>query len=309
MKKPIKIILRIFGVALLVLLLAFLGLSWYVSSHKKELLARVTAEASKLIGGKVTIEDVSVSLLNNFPSLSIQLKKIDVRDSMFANHGHSLFHAEKLFVRVNPIKLIIAKVSINKLEIDSGSFYLFTDSSSYTNTYLLKPKQKDHPSGKSSKLTDLIRKIELRHFSVIQSDIQKDKLFDLYIDRFAADMKTVDGSYVIDIKETILINSFAFKKNTGSYAENRVFEGDFIVNFNPVSHQLAFDSIAVSISKQPFRLTGLFKLGKEQDFFLRVNTKNMLLDFGKSLLTKKTAKGIGLVSVTAPLDVSAIGGD
>lgn len=305
-RKYIRLLLRIAGIFVAIVLLLFAGLSWYVSSHKKELLQKATTEISHLLNGEVSIADMSVSFFRNFPSFALQLRKIDIRDSLFAKHGHHFFRAENLYVRVNPFKLVTGKISINKLQVDSGSLYVFTDTSGYSNGYLLKPKRTDTATEKKKSATaDLFKKIELHRFAVTQEDLTKDKLFDFYINDLIARSSTSGAVSVFNIDESILIRSLAFKKQNGIFLENHLLKGKFTVNLNTETGELSFDSIPINISKQDFRMTGLFRLGSEKEFDLKVYAKNMLVDFGRSLLTRKIARGIGLVPVQKPIDLEA----
>jgi hypothetical protein len=316
-KKYIRVSLRILCGLLVLILLLYVGLSWYVSSHKKELLQKATTEISSLLHGEVGIDDMSVSFFKNFPSLALQLKNISIRDSAFSQHGHPFLQVQNLYVRVNPFRLITGKIHISKLELDSGSLYLFTDTSGYTNTYLLKPKKKDSTTTAKKKqpASDLFSKIELHRFSFTQEDRIKDKLFDLHINDLSLKTSSSENGSLLDIDESILVRSLAFKKQNGVFLENHLLKGKFTIRLNAENGHLSFDSIPINISRQNFRLTGLFKLGREKEFELKVYSQNMLVDFGRSLVTKKIARGVGLVPVTRPLDLqgtisgSLAGGD
>ena len=289
----------------LFLLVSYIILSLYVSANKKKLLTKAGVEIGKLIGGTVTVSDLSVSLFNNFPYLSIGLKKVAVRDSLFSRHGHNLFEAEKLFLRLHPLKLLLARISINKVEIDSGALYVFTDTNGYTNDYLLRGKKQFTRQENNSATEKILDKVELNHFAVTLEDLTKKKLFDFYINHLDVKTDNSDSSYNFMLKESILVKSVAFNLANGSYATSHLLEGSYMLRFFPTKKELRFDSITINISKQPFRFSGIFSLGNKQQFALQVSTKNILLDFAKSLLTKKTSTGISLVSLKSPLDVNA----
>ena len=257
-----------------------------------------------MLGGTVTIDNISVSLFNNFPYLSFELHNISITDSLFAKHKHRLFSAEKVFARINPAKLLLTKISLNGIEIDNGGFYLFTDSSGYSNGYLLTKKR--NTTGATDKSTkNALDKIELKNVSVTIQDLQKNKLFDFLIHKLEVKTKTSDSAVNLQVKQSVLVKSLAFNRSNGSYATGHLLEGNYGLQFLPGKQALAFENVAMTISKQPFRFSGSFIFGKMQLFDLRVSSDKLLVDFARTLLTQKIAKAIGIVTVQKPLDVSA----
>ena len=304
MKKYVKYLLWVFGGLLALLILLYIVLGIYVSTHKKELTEKASAEVSKLLSGDVRIDEISVSPFNNFPFLSIQIKQISIRDSLYEQHRHPLLQAERIYARVNPFKLIVAKIAITKIQIENGGFYLFTDSTGYSNKYLLQPKGKPKEPKKQNGPPELFDRIELNKFSITIADESKDKLFDFHINHLEAKTENTDSELVFHLKESILVRSLAFKKSMGSYLANHLLEGKYTVRLSPVKKELRFDSIPLTISKQPFKLSGLFNFGAKT-FAIGATTKDLKVAYAKTLLIPKTAKAIGIVGVTGPLDVIA----
>lgn len=276
----------------------------YVSTHKKELLVKINTEAGSVIGGDVSVGDFSVSLFKNFPNLAIQLKQIDVKDSLFSQHGHRLFYAQNVYLRLNTLKLLVGKVSVNKLQIDDGAFHLFTDTTGYTNTYLLKSK-KTKATNENKSGTNQFDKLEISRFAITIENNQTEKLYDFYINKLEAKSKNTDTTIDLELKKSILVKSLAFNQSIGTYLENHLLEGKFNVQYHIKNEALTFSNIPLDISKQPFILSGLFAFGQKQQFTLAVKTENVLLDFAKTLLTKKNQKSINLASLKTPIDVSA----
>ena len=305
MKKLVKQVSIFLGSVLLLLLIAYAVLSIYVSTHKKELIAKATLEISSVIGGTVSVSDVSVSLFKSFPSLSIDLKKLDIRDSAFSKHRHPLLYAENLFLRVNPIKLLVGNISLTSLELNTAGVYLYTDSSGYSNSYLSHPKsvKSNEPASQTTK--HLFDKVVLKNVSVTINDLSKNKLFDIVLNNLVVKTKQNGDAIPLSVSQSIFVKSLAFNTQQGSYLENHSLIGDYTLSYNIAKQELSFDSIRMEISKQPFFFTGSITLGKEQRFSLRAKTEKIGFDFAKSLLTQKTAKGISIVSVDGALDISA----
>ena len=67
-----------------------------------------------------------------------------VTDTQYDKHHHPFFKAEEVYLRLSAMRLINKKSAVNGFTIERGSFYIFTDTSGYTNEYLI--KRKDQPS-------------------------------------------------------------------------------------------------------------------------------------------------------------------
>jgi hypothetical protein len=50
---------------------------------------------------------VGVSMFKNFPYLTISLEQLKITDSLYAKHQHALVQAEGIYLRVNPLKLLL----------------------------------------------------------------------------------------------------------------------------------------------------------------------------------------------------------
>jgi hypothetical protein len=304
MNKYVRYLLWVFGGLLVLLIILYIAAGIYVSSHKKEITEKASVEVSKLLSGDVSIGEITVSPFKTFPFLSIRIKQISIRDSLYAKHKHALFEAENIYARVNPFKLIVAKLDITKIQVENGGFYLYTDSTGYSNKYLLQPKKKSTAPKKKSGKPDLFGRIEIKNFSVTIADEQKQKLFDFLINNLTAKTEHDGDDLVFALKESILVRSLAFKTPMGSYLRDKVLEGKYSVAINREKKELHFDSIPLTISGQPFKITGLFAFAA-REFSIGAVTKAITVDFGKTFLIPKTAKAVSLVALTGPVDLVA----
>ena len=306
MHKYLKYTLKTVGALIVVIIIAFIGISIYVSSHKEKLIGEATEKISEKIGGKISIADMGVSLFQEFPYMAISIKDIKVTDSLFAKHGHALIQAEKIFIRINPLKLLILDIAVNKLTVKNAGFYIYTDTSGYTNAYLLKGNNKPKAENKKEDkdLKNLLDKIELENVAVTIDDNKENKLFDFVVNKIRAKTILTDSAFAIHMNQDILIKSFSFNKRLGSFVQNHVLAGEYDFKFYPKIATLQIDSMPITISKQPFLFQAKFEFGKIQKFEINVKTPDIKLDFAKTLLTKKIAGAITkIVDVTGPLKV------
>lgn len=304
LNKYLKFSLKTIGVLIAFLLIVFIGISIYVSVNKQKLIAEATEKISENIAGKISIEDMGVSMFENFPYVALTIKNIKITDSLYNKHGHALIQSEKIFIRVNPLKLLTLNIQVNKLTVKNASFYLYTDTSGYTNSYLLKGNHQPKKEKKEASLKNVLDKIELQNIAVTIDDKLNNKLFDFLVKKIKAETAIKDSAIWVHMDQDILIKSFSFNKHLGSFIENHTLKGAYDFNFYPKIGKLQIDSMPITISKQPFLFKAQFEFGKIQKFELDVKTPDITLDFAKTLLTKKIAGAITkLVDVTGPLKV------
>ena len=94
MSRQVKIILRIIGIALGILIILWLGLAAYITYNKKAFLKAVSTQLNNNINGKLTIGSMDAALLHGFPGISVKLHNVLLKDSLFEQHGHNLLKAE-----------------------------------------------------------------------------------------------------------------------------------------------------------------------------------------------------------------------
>ena len=286
-------------------MIIYMSVYTYVSMNKESIIKQVTGEIGNKMNGKVTIEDVELSYLSQFPKISVRLNNVTVTDSMFLDHQHVFFRANQLFARLSITKLIRKQAPLNGLRIDKGEIYLYTDSTGYTNSYLFKQKNDTVTIAKSSSERNELKSIILNEVSLIIDDRQKQKLHNYFVKDLNLKLDDKDdSSFLFDAKANIIIHNMAFNLSRGSFLKETSFTGKFEVLFNKGSNQLQFDSINIKLSGQPFNLSGRFDLkGPAPQFSLRAHTRKMLYSEGKSLIPERIVKSLSIVDLDKPLDV------
>jgi hypothetical protein len=278
----------------------------YVSVNKKSIIKQVTQDIGKKINGNVSIGDVELSFVRTFPKVSVLLHNVSVTDTMFAIHHHPFFKGEEVFAQLSIMDLIRKKSAVNGIRIERSAFYLFTDSTGYTNTYLFKPKKdSSSSSNKSSPEKNELKSILLKATRITIDDRQKEKLHDFVINNLNVKMNDEDTAILFSAKANILVKSLAFNLPRGSFLKEKTFEGDFDFLFEKNLKELQFDSINIKLSGQPFNISGRFDLsGSDPQFNLRIHTRQIFYPFAKSLLTKKIDTALSIVDLDKKLDAS-----
>ena len=305
MKRALKIIFKSFKILLAVLLVLYIVLFAYISLNKKSIINQVTDGISKKINGHASIGNVELSFFRNFPNISVQLENVKITDSMYAQHNHVFFNAEQVFVRLSIMKLLKKESPLNGITIEKGAFYLYTDTSGYSNKYLFSQK-KDSTLPANNNNSNELQLVMLKKISFIIDDRQKEKLHNLFVNELHIKLGYTEAAVLFNTEADIDIHNMAFNIPKGSYVKEKRFTGDFSFRFNKQLNQLQFDSIDIKLSGHSYNLTARFDLsGDSPQFILRAHTKNILYSEGKSLVPEKIAKSLSMVELDKPLDVDA----
>lgn len=306
MKNSRKIILKAALVILAVFIIGFIAIFTYVSLNKEKIIAQVTREIGEKVNGNLSVEKVELSFLRNFPSVSVLLHNVSLTDTMISQHKHTFFKAKELFVNLAVMRMIQKKSPLKGLRIDGGEMYLYTDTSGYTNTYLLSSKKVSPDKKSASTSNSELKKIVLNKVNVVINDLRRGKYHNLVINHIKLDVDDEDEITRVKSKADILVKSLAFNTARGSFLQDKVLSGNFDLKFHKATSQLRFDSINIKLSGQPFNMTGNFQLaGVKPQFSLRVHSKQIKYATAKSLLPAKIAKSLSIVDLDKPLDVSA----
>lgn len=300
MNRWLKYALITLGIFITLITLMFAGVSYYIDANKAELINNFKKEAESKYHTQVTINDLSLSLFKNFPTLSLLITNVDAKGPMYQIHKHKFFSASKIYLKLNMLALLTGKISIGKTLITNGNVYIYTDSSGLNNLSFFKSgAEKDKKEKKPLVLPD---NIEFQNFDITIEDKQKDKLFSFLINRFEAKSIARGDTTFININKNILVKSLGFNLATGAFLMNHVLEGKYQVGLNTKTNNLSFENIKMNISKQPFNFSGKFAFGDSGQFNIDIKTKKISYAFAQTLVTEHIAKALKNVSMTEPVE-------
>jgi uncharacterized protein involved in outer membrane biogenesis len=271
LKKYLKYTLKGLAVFAAVLLLVYLAAYIYIVANKKEIINQIKDQVADKLNGEVHIGDINLGFLAQFPSISVELNNLSISDTLFSQHKHPFFRANKVFASISIISVLKKQDPLNGIRVDNGQVYIFTDSSGYTNSYLLSPKSQAKKVNRASQVKTEIEDVRLNNVRLILDDRQKKKLYDFEVYKFNCKINTKDSSIRFKTKNNILIHSLSFNTNRGSFVKESRFEGNFTVRFYKQNRQLSFEAIKVNIKGHPFLLTGAFNFTEAPTFALQVS--------------------------------------
>jgi hypothetical protein len=70
----------------------------YIEWNKDSLLEKARTEIKARIGGAVQIGQLDISLFRHFPSVTVSMTDVSLRDSAWAQHKHDLLKGERVYI-------------------------------------------------------------------------------------------------------------------------------------------------------------------------------------------------------------------
>jgi hypothetical protein len=268
LKKTLKISLRILAVLLALILLLFVGGWIYLKQHKKQVISFIESEAKKgLNGGQVHIGDINIGFNHTFPRIAFTIDSLTLRDSLWYQHHHDLISVARAYATLDFFKLIFGKISIGRVQLESPHFYIYTDSSGYTNTSLFKknePAKKDAPKNLDYPI------LEVRDGILIVDKKDNHKIFGFDIPRLICQIHghPEDENLNINADLNCRVQRMLFNPDKGPFLEGKTVIGKFQFQFNKASKILQFEKIHLAVDQQPFIFAGKFFLAEVPAPFL-----------------------------------------
>lgn len=307
-----KITLKVLGVLIGLILIIFIAAGIYVNANKKSLLATITKKLNQNLNGSIAIEGMDATFLRGFPGVSLSLRNVVLKDSLWNIHHHTLLEVKDLDVSVNTLALFRGTVDINKIGLNNATIYLFTDTNGYTNTSIFKKKDKSKPKpAESGDAPAEIGKFTLNNVNFVVDNQKGHKLFNFVIDDLKGKMDYTFSGWDADFKLKTIAKSMAFNTRRGSFIKDQLLEGPFKVNYKESTGVISVAPNTLNIGKDPFIIGATFDTSKENtDFKINIETKNILWRSAASLLAPNISSKLNMFNLDQPIHVyCSIAGD
>lgn len=303
MPRWLRITLISAGSLLVLVILLWFVLALVVRGRKAEILAEITSQLSDRISGNLEIQDMEPSLIRSFPNISVTLKNVSLKDSLYATHKHALLDVREVYVKVNTFALLRKKVDIRQVSLKDGKIFLYTDSTGFSNTYLLKGKEPRKPAtGKQP----TIRRIALENIRFTLENHIKLKLYNFNIRGLRAEMNFDNTGWQAQVNLETRIEDLQFNTTKGSYAKQKLLKADIGVQFTRQNKTLRIPPQDFRFDGQPVRIGGEFNFSQQPALFaIDITGSRLPFRFATSLVTPNIATKLDSIDFVEPIDVNA----
>ena len=300
-----RIIARFFLGLFLMVVFGYIGLAWYIHTHKKEVLATVTQQLNDGLTGTLVIGNMETTFLQGFPRISLRLENVTLRDSLYPKHKRTFLTAGRAEVALNTFALLRGAIEIKKIAISNAKIDMYVDSLGYSNSNVFKkkPKQKGAETAGGGSLPEL-RKMELDNVIFIADNRQRNKLYNFKINELSAGLKYTSDGFEADVSLDALAKSMAFNTQRGSFIENKTLEGNFDVSYNEDEGYLDFAPERLDIGGERFIISARLGVGESSKFLINIENKSILWRNAANLLSENITEKLMMFNLSKPISVT-----
>ena len=199
---------------------------------------RMINKINENINGKFHITDFHYKFLTGFPNFTLALKDVELKDNKWNTHHHTLLKAKEIEARLNVWSLLQKEVNIHKILINDADIYIYKTKDGYTNSDIFKPKKKKTPENKSKPETT-IDEIDLSYVHIIIDNQLGNKLFDFDVHSLKSKVDYDGDDWNTDLFLDTQIKSLAFNTVHGSFAKNKIIQGNLFAVFDKTKKSIA----------------------------------------------------------------------
>lgn len=303
MKKWLKRASRILAIVIGIFVCAWLIVFGYFKTHKKEILNKTLAAIRKNVSGTVTISDMDLDFPSTFPYISVELKNVLIRDSLYETHHHDLLKAGTVLLQVNPFTALAGNFSISRIVAANGSLYGFENATNYSNLEAFKsPSTTKTPKGKKQVNIHAIR---LENMRVTLDKRFKRKFYDFNIRKLVCNIRDKGDVVRYRVKTSMNVLTLSFNLQKGSFAKNQPLAADIELTYHKPSRSLAFDDQVLRIGNEPYYFKGKFNFAGDRSFHLEVHASRAQFAKTAALLPHNIQKNIDSIFFDKPITAMA----
>lgn len=270
-------------VALWALLLAIALI--YIKVNKQNIVDSVKATVGKKISGTINFDDFHIDLFQNFPGISINVKNVSLRDSLFSIHKKELAHVQMVYMGFGIIDLLSGKKVPKYLTLADGVIYFFKDPSGNRNWAIL--EKNATPQG-SQKIA--LRKIKFKHINAFFQDNGKRKFYNVWFEKMKCGIKDNGGQINLEFDNKAIIKAACFNTLKGSYLTNKKMVAEWDVVYDKALKKVSFNNELVKLNKQTYHISGNFSLNDDPRFDLAIKTSGLSLKEAASIFPDLAAR-------------------
>lgn len=300
--KWFRISLRVLAVLVMLQIVFFISLFWYINSHKQQVLAMVTKNLNENLNGTLSIESMEPTFFGSFPRISLHLRNVILRDTMFSKHQKTFLQAQDFDVAINTPAFIRGTVEINKINISNARINLFTAANGYSNSDIFKTSKN---SQNENTTYPELKKFELENVSFEIDNQHRHKLFQFIIHRLNGKMNFDSGNWKAALHLNALVKSLAFSTLKGSFIKEKSIKGDLDVQFESVKKSITILPNSLDIGGEDFTISAAFKNtnANTTDYAFHIVNEKILWRNASHLLTPNIYSRLDRFNLKDPIGV------
>ena len=285
---------------LLLLLATVLGVAYY---YKSEIVAAVKQELKESVNGDFSIGDVSLSLWDDFPTLSITLRDIYIRGPQYNTYKTDFFSAKKVFVNVQLAPLLRKNLVVQSIHVTHGAIQVFRTISGYTNLDVFKKQESQDTAKVENPVLVFFKKVQFEDVKFSYRDSLKRKSFGFHFLKVESNNTQTDSSGLYALNGPMKFDGLEFNPDNGSFLKEKTVKVQFNLEFKPKTQNLVIHPSWMAFSKSKVDFSGDFYFAPPGKFVLKVGSAKLDYKEGISLLTRALQGKLEKFKIEKPVNV------
>lgn len=305
MARWLKISLKIISAIFIVIALLWCGLAYYLHQNNKSVLQAILQQLNAGLTGKMHVGAMEPTLLKGFPGVSVSLKEVSLKDTLWEHHRHDLLRAGDIDVSLNVLSLLTGQINIRKIAINHAHVYIYTDSSGYSNTSIFKPKPAGQTTTKKEQPDFEVGKIDFNGVSLVVDNQKRSKRFHFDAVTLKGRVKYPDSGWTGSFNLKTNIKSFAFNTKKGSFLKDKSLQGTLIAHYDKQRQEIILNPEKLKIGGDDFYIGAQINLAKNDPAFsIQIRADAVSYERLSTLLAPNISSKLLKFAIAKPIQVT-----
>lgn len=233
----------------------FIASLWAIAVFfEKDIEAYFLSKINQELNTRVEIQEVSFSLLRNFPSASVSLEQVSADHSKPFKGAGKLLTAEHIDFNFSIWNLLSGNYQVEKISVHNGSIQINRNADKEINYQLLKKKES---TSKNEKFSFTLNSVELHKMDLLIDDVPSKFKSSLRIDDCNFSGNFNEKTYDLKVEGSLLANRISSNKQI--YLQDRPIDLELDMQINQLEDKYLIRKSLVTISEMEISLAGLYK--------------------------------------------------
>ncbi len=297
----VKWTLGVFLAAFMLLFFAYAATAWYINTHKKEMLAAMTSKIGTQLNGSLKIGSMEPTFLTDFPSISLDLRNVEITDRQFSRHKRAFLKSKDIFVAVNAFAFFRGIIEIKKITVSDATVSLYTDESGYSNTSVFEKGGKG--DGNGGGLGSELRKLRLNNVLLNIENFKSRKEYRFLVNDLRSNADYKDGGWEGFADLDVVAQRMTFSMKNGSFIKNREVKGKINASYNEETGMVTVTESRLEIGGENFTVAAKLGFGKDTQFQIKLANDRILWKSAAGLLSPNITAKLMMFDLSEPIAV------
>jgi hypothetical protein len=233
----------------------FIASLWAIAVFfEKDIEAYFLSKLNQELNTRVEIQEVSFSLLRNFPSASISLEQVSADHSKPFKGAGKLLTAEHIDFNFSIWNLLSGNYQVEKISVHNGSIQINRNADKEINYQLLKKKES---ASKNEKFSFTLNSVELHKMDLLIDDVPSKFKSSVRIDDCNFSGNFNELTYDLKVEGSLMANRISSNKQV--YLQDRPVDLELDLQINQAEDKYLIRKSLVTISAMEISLAGIYK--------------------------------------------------